>query len=306
MFRGKLHWKSVVKGFETTLALSFLYLIRCSLHGAALKKNVPMLSRIEEVPIPASPTRTRVSGFGDSFTSTSPRRPSSVLSKPAPVGFHKRGFSEVVDIEVNIEEGSTGKEEDGVRVVSPSPTQSSLKDILYRYGLSQIACALVGSFPVTPNVGAVQTMYSLKAEKLGPQIGSVLILVCCIYCPRICSFTHSGHCKLLFYLTDFRLVGYIPKPAFSCLLVLAFINMVSTWVIDSFFKTKEKMEWLVVPTIVILAFAVGLLQAVFLGFAMSTFLFVAAFFRSGVVKYVANGMTMYVNPYTGRGPLNHY
>jgi MFS superfamily sulfate permease-like transporter len=99
----------------------------------------------------------------------------------------------------------------------------------------------------------------------------------------------------VFYLTDFRLVSYIPKPAFSSLLVLAFIDMQSTWFFKSYFKTKEKMEWLVVPTIVVLAFAVGLLQAVFLGLAISTFLFVAAFFRSGVVKYISNGLAMYVH-----------
>lgn len=42
----------------------------------------------------------------------------------------------------------------------------------------------------------------------------------------------------------------------------------------------------------VFAFVVGLLSAVFLGIAMSTFLFVAAFFRSGVVKFVANGITL--------------
>lgn len=52
------------------------------------------------------------------------------------------------------------------------------------------------------------------------------------------------------------------------------------------------MEWLVVPLIVVLAFVVGLLSSVFLGIAMSTFLFVASFNRSGVVKYVANGLNI--------------
>ena len=70
--------------------------------------------------------------------------------------------------------------------------------------------------------------------------------------------------------------------------------MVSTWFVKSYFKTKEKMEWLVVPMIVVFAFVFSLLQAVFIGLAMSTFLFVASFFRSGVVKYIANGLTMYV------------
>ena len=97
---------------------------------------------------------------------------------------------------------------------------------------------------------------------------------------------------LLFYMTDFRLVGYIPKPAFSSLLVLGFIDMTWTWLVRSYFKTKNKSEWLVTPLIVILAFVVGVLQSVFFGLAMSTFLFVAALFRTGVVKYVANGITI--------------
>lgn len=118
-----------------------------------------------------------------------------------------------------------------------------------------------------------QPLVQLGAEGIAPQVGSVLLLS-------------------LFYLTDFQLVAYIPKPAFSSLLVLAFIDMTSTWFIGSYFKTKEKMEWLVVPLIVVLAFVIGLLGAVFLGIAMSTFLFVAAFFRSGVVKYVANGLNI--------------
>ena len=49
------------------------------------------------------------------------------------------------------------------------------------------------------------------------------------------------------------------------------------------------MEWFVVPVIVVFAFVVGLLEAVFLGIALSTFIFVAAFFRSGVVKFAASG-----------------
>jgi MFS superfamily sulfate permease-like transporter len=98
---------------------------------------------------------------------------------------------------------------------------------------------------------------------------------------------------LVFYLTDFQLVGYIPKPAFSAMLVLSFIDMTYTWFYKSYFKTKDKSEWMVVPAIVICAFALDLLSAVFLGIAFSTFIFVASFFRSGVVRYVANGIIIH-------------
>lgn len=52
------------------------------------------------------------------------------------------------------------------------------------------------------------------------------------------------------------------------------------------------MEWLVVPVIIVAAFVVGLLNAVFIGIAASTVLFVAAFFRTGVVKFMASGLTV--------------
>jgi MFS superfamily sulfate permease-like transporter len=113
----------------------------------------------------------------------------------------------------------------------------------------------------------------LGAEGVAPQYGSVILLA-------------------MFYLTDFQLVGYIPKAAFSCLIVLAFLDMMITWFLKSYQKTSEKMEWLVVPVIIISAFVVGLLNAVFLGVAASTFLFVASFFRSGVVKFAASGLTV--------------
>jgi hypothetical protein len=97
---------------------------------------------------------------------------------------------------------------------------------------------------------------------------------------------------LIFYLTDFRLVGFIPKAAFSSLIVLAFLDIMVTWFFKSYQKTSDKMEWLVVPIIIIAAFMVGLLNAVFIGIAASTILFVANFFRSGVVKFLASGLSV--------------
>ena len=93
-------------------------------------------------------------------------------------------------------------------------------------------------------------------------------------------------------MTDFQLVSVLPKPAFSSTLVLTFIDMTHTWCYKSYLRTKEKVEWLVVPAIVVCAFALDLLTAVFLGIAFSTFIFVAAFFRSGVVKFASNGTIM--------------
>merc|ERR1712232_1085545 len=41
LFHGYIHWGAVGDGLQTTFALAFLYIIRCSLHGTALKKNIP-------------------------------------------------------------------------------------------------------------------------------------------------------------------------------------------------------------------------------------------------------------------------
>lgn len=113
----------------------------------------------------------------------------------------------------------------------------------------------------------------MGAESVAPQVGSVILLS-------------------VFYFTNFQLVQFIPKPAFSSVLCLAAIDIMDGWFIKSFQKTRSKVEWLVNPFIVATAFCVGLLSAVFLGIALSTFFFVASFYRSGVVKYVANGVTM--------------
>ena len=51
---GDVHWPSFRAGISTMSALAFLYLIRCSLHAAALKKNVPNVTR--KTPEAASPT----------------------------------------------------------------------------------------------------------------------------------------------------------------------------------------------------------------------------------------------------------
>lgn len=187
---------------------------------------------------------------------------------------HRRRWTEEVDIE---EVQNSHKDEsttltNTVVVAAKIPTVS-LQHVLVQYSYGQFLSAALGSFGVTPAVAAMGTMYKLGAEGRGPQYMSLLLL-------------------LIFYVTDFRLVAFIPKMSFSCLIVLSCLDMVVTWFVDSYYKTMEKMEWLVVPVIVVSAFVVGLLNSVFVGIAISTFIFVAAFFRSGVVKYLANGLTI--------------
>jgi CRP-like cAMP-binding protein len=68
--------------------------------------------------------------------------------------------------------------------------------------------------------------------------------------------------------------------------------MVSVWFFGSYRKTKQKWEWMVAPLIMILSFVVGLLSAVVVGVTFSTIIFVGSFYKSGVVKYLANGLTL--------------
>ena len=83
---------------------------------------------------------------------------------------------------------------------------------------------------------------------------------------------------------------YIPKTAFSSLLVLGAVDTLVVWFFGAFRKTQDIAEWLVVPLIAAFSLFVGFLNAVFLGIGISMFVFVASFFRVGVVKYSASGL----------------
>lgn len=198
-----ISWRGYVAGLPPILALAVLYLLRCSLHAAALKKNAKLL--------------LREGGRCDSSD---------------------------MDVDRILERG---------------------------YAYSHIVAALTGSLAVAPSVAASFTMVQLKAEGTAPQIGSCVLL-------------------LLFYVNDFALVQFIPKPAFSCLIVLAGLDISRTWLFDSYFKTKDKMEWLVGPFLVAVSFMIGLLNAIFLGIAVSAFLFIGNFYHAGIVKFVGTGL----------------
>jgi MFS superfamily sulfate permease-like transporter len=92
-----------------------------------------------------------------------------------------------------------------------------------------------------------------------------------------------------FYATDMSMIAFIPKIAFSCLLVLSSINILNLWFVSSYSKMRQKEEWLVVPLIVAFYFMFDMLRAVALGVALSTFIFVASFYRTGTVKLMSTG-----------------
>lgn len=77
LFKGKVPWSAVAKGINPAFSLAFLYLIRSSLHGAALKRNVSNIQRIAKA--------------HDNRPPCSPNGPG-----------RRRSFSEPVDIECNV------------------------------------------------------------------------------------------------------------------------------------------------------------------------------------------------------------
>jgi hypothetical protein len=153
----------VRRGLDTSVALGVLYLIRCSLHAAALKKNVSNLMREEKTMVVAQES--------DDFNNETTRIGSS---------FHRRKYSETLDVEQNstlhVDTKSVGKALPITEVVAAKPVSESLQEILYPYGLSQYTCALIGCFGIVPSVAATTTMYTLRADKLAPQILSIVLL----------------------------------------------------------------------------------------------------------------------------------
>ncbi|KAL7550719.1 hypothetical protein ACHAWF_013954 [Thalassiosira exigua] len=55
---------------------------------------------------------------------------------------------------------------------------------------------------------------------------------------------------------------------------------------------KSATEWIAVPVIVVTSLMWGMMQSVALGLGASTLIFVASFFRAGVVKFIANALTI--------------
>ena len=145
------------------------------------------------------------------------------------------------------------------------------KDLLTWYANSLFAVAFSGGFAVLPAIALGGIFSKIGAKSRSPQFGAMILL-------------------FVVYITDFSICSYIPKCTFSSLLVLAACDLIDGWFIKSYKKSQH--EWIVVPIIVTTSLTSGMLQSVGLGLAASTLVFVASFYRAGVVKYIANGLTI--------------
>jgi hypothetical protein len=137
---GKIHWGAVSSSISAVFALSFLYFLRCSIHGTALKKHVSNLARpAKEGEILPSPTVGR---------------------SPLLRNRHNRQFSEALDIEAVV---ISVNEKPEKPIYRPGNCHLSLEKIMSEYGHNQILCALVGSFGIVPSVAVAPTMFSVSA-----------------------------------------------------------------------------------------------------------------------------------------------
>ena len=145
LLTGKIHWISVWNGIQPACALSFLYLIRCALHSAALLKNIPNLGRTVKVIKEEQPTDSR----------SRPRKKTRMEK-----------FSEIVDIEdvfaISSRDPSGQKTE--TTIERAKPTTWSLQGVLIQYGLAQVVSALVGGFGIIPSVATSHAMFAVSAD----------------------------------------------------------------------------------------------------------------------------------------------
>jgi MFS superfamily sulfate permease-like transporter len=170
---------------------------------------------------------------------------------------------------------------------SPKHSQMSVLCVLNWYAYSLIALVFSGGFAVLPALSLGGIFARINAHQRLPQFTAMFIL-------------------LAFYLSDFVLVSFVPKFTFvstpilalltsdmhynphtnlhilskSSLLVMAAIDLVNTWFVKSYNKTTQIYEWLVIPFIVSASLLSGMLQALGMGVCISTFIFVAQFYRS--------------------------
>lgn len=148
LMMGKIHWASVVRGLQPAVALSFLYLIRCALHSAALVKNIPNLGRAVTI----------------SKEKEEEQQTSSLYSVPRKKNRMEK-FSEIVDIEdvfaQSREPNGQNKEQEIERA---TPTTWSLKGVLIQYGLAQVVSAFIGSFGIIPSVATSHAMFAVSTN----------------------------------------------------------------------------------------------------------------------------------------------
>ena len=222
---GKICWNAFMNGVPDVIAMGLIYLIRCSLQAAALKRNRANILRSREAKAAAAlEDQSLLIGAKDTKEDEIPKRkPKDVL------------------------------------------------EVLMQFANTLFITAMTGGFAVLPSVGLSNTFVKIGAESRAPQFVSCLLVLGC-------------------YVSEFRIISFVPKCTFSSLLVMASIDLLTNWFMKSYHKTGS--EWFVVPFIVLAGQLFGVLQSVALGVGISTLMFVSSFYKAGTVKFLANGLTL--------------
>merc|ERR1712238_128002 len=100
--------------------------------------------------------------------------------------------------------------------------------------------ALIGGFGCVPMIATSKTMYAVGAGGVAPQYLSIFLLF------------------VVFWFFGFELVRFIPKTAFSSLLVLGATDNIVTWFINPLSKMDTLLEWSVVPIIALCSLFLGM------------------------------------------------
>jgi len=221
-------WPAFKNGIPGVIAMSVIYLLRCSIHAGALTKCSNKLKTnnstdAHPLSLPNMGDKTQQSMNGDT----------------------EHGYTNI--------------------------KQTKPKNLLLWYANGLFAIAFSGGFAVLPAIALGGIFFKMGASTRSPQYGAMIILLVC-------------------YLSDFTIASYVPKCTFSSLLVFAALDLLNTWFVKSY--QKSATEWLAVPFIVVISLTFGMLQSVALGLVCSTLIFVGSFQRAGVVKFIANGLTI--------------
>jgi MFS superfamily sulfate permease-like transporter len=156
--------------------------------------------------------------------------------------------------------------------IRPYLSDLTVEEIFIEYGFGFFITAICGGVGCCPTIATSNTMYAVGAGSAAPQYLSIFLLL------------------VVFYCSGFEIVQFIPKTAFSSLLVLSAADNIVTWFIKPISKMDTFLEWSVVPVIMLCSVFIGMLNAIVLGIGVSTFIFVAALFQVGVVKFDASGL----------------
>jgi hypothetical protein len=237
LFSSATDWKAVQDGLGHMVALAFLYLLRSSIHASAMKKNVGNLVRRvpkskqeirehnpqedsdeeEDISSVVASVRNRLASSAINPLSSTFR-----ASNVAP-GVIESVRQTVQQVQLSLRHDTTNSRNihhnqtksdafdmqgyDGdpepimYTEVRAKPTSQTLEEIFIEYGYALYVVSVLGGFGCCPTVATSNTMYAIGADGRAPQLGSILLL-------------------LIFYFTEFEIVKYIPKAAFSSLLVL--------------------------------------------------------------------------------------